>query len=93
MSRRYVASVTLVDSTAFSRWDDDEIEDFAKEDMPVHLVVAETDGASHAEARRVQALLSKADGVVALDLVQGGGPGLRGVQGGWILQQLAQPKQ
>ena len=90
MSRRYVASVTLVDSTAFSRWDDDDIEDFAKEDMPVHLVVTEIDGLSHAEASRVEALLRTADGVVALDLVKGGGLGLRGVQGGWILQQLEQ---
>jgi len=71
MSRRYVDGVTLVNSTAWSRWDDDEIAG-----VPDHrytFVVGEANDAAVDDVARALPILRAADREVEVEILPGEG--------------------
>jgi len=69
MSREFFQSLTLVSSTAWSGWDDDDLSDFER--MPVRQFVGGKDAAALAQARRAQAILEKAGARSSLTVLEG----------------------
>lgn len=76
MSRTYVSGLTLVDSRAYARWDDEEVAELAGEHLPMTLIAASGDEAVIAEARRVVHLIGAAGGEVSLVPLEGDRPAL-----------------
>jgi hypothetical protein len=76
MSRKYVSGLTLVDSLAFGRWDDDDVADFAQEDLPLTLIVTGEAGPLGDEAQRVRRLVKGGGGEVDVVVLENEGPAL-----------------
>jgi len=89
MSRSYVRSLLMVESLAFLRWDDDEVEEIAEDEMPLTLVVTSRDGLTRQEALRAKTLLDGVEGQVRVESVAADGPALLSVTAEQLLNSLA----
>ncbi len=76
MSRKFVRGLTLVDSSGYGRWHDEDVADVASEERPVTLFVGGASGALREEAQRVETLMRGAGGEVNLVVLDGHEPAL-----------------
>lgn len=89
MSRSYVRSLLLVESLALLRWDDDELEEIADDELPLTLVVTSRDGPTRHEALRVQSVLDRVEGQMRVESVDSDEPALLSVTAKLLLSSLA----
>lgn len=85
MSRRYLDALVVLSSTAFGRWDDDDLRRFG--DTRVHMFVGRDDAYRLGIARKAAGLFEKGGVSFTLDQVEGG-PMLEVLRGKALLAEL-----